>query len=558
LFNPSGNADWRFVGCGVTAASHADGSPADAGDPVLAMLVADSDRQAPAKLVDLDPEQQLVSTIWGLEVRVCDKQGATLVRGRFVPAAFIDLWNRALNPGSARSDFKMSAAYQSVLTELEWGDVSGSRLLTELRDAATDGLLSIRFNVDGYNHTPGTPDFTLGRVVGTIGVASASEPQQFVPGRQLMAENQINYCTAVVDAARGQIVLDLGNALPTTDPGGSPAPLGELTLGYLADGDSGPTPIGAIDYLDAGWYEKRAGISEVPIDADQLAAIAGAQLALTLAGGAPDAVEAPGGLCVRADSFVFRLDPGDTADVQLFATRYGQPYAGAQIVAAEDPSGLQTQVASDPSTSAISFPATLPPTGADGRATLSITASDPGNPRGYIDGQVYGVRPALADQPPDYPTDPWNFVSLHVFGNFVPDDPITWWGSLQPIFQQYANLYPVMALFLDLSDYDSVCENQELLRLAFGLDAHDPNSMPVTRDLSRSKRTAILSWLDAPGPDGKPLLGTPPPAPETAPEGLELAELPVGPPPGAERGGKAAALDRRLLVLGSNPEDGPR
>jgi hypothetical protein len=60
-----------------------------------------------------------------------------------------------------------------------------------------------------------------------------------------------------------------------------------------------------------------------------------------------------------------------------------------------------------------------------------------------------------------------------VFDTFVPDDPITWWGSLQPTFQQYANLYPVMALFLDLSD-DSGRENRELL-LAFGLDVRDPN-----------------------------------------------------------------------------------
>ena len=64
--------------------------------------------------------------------------------------------------------------------------------------------------------------------------------------------------------------------------------------------------------------------------------------------------------------------------------------------------------------------------------------------------------------------------------------------------------------FLDLADYEAVCANRELLAYAFDLDVTDPNSMPVTRDLSSGKRAAILRWLNEPGPDGKPLLGTPP------------------------------------------------
>lgn len=558
-WNPHGNADWRFIGCDVTAASHADGTPAGAGDPLLRMLVADSDRQAPAKLVDLDPDQQAVSTVFGLEVRICDRQGTTLVRGRFAPAPFMDLWARAQGSG-AGGDFAMSAAYQSVLTDVEWGDVSGSPLLSELRAAATDGLLSIRFTVDGYNMTLGTPTFTLGRVAGTIGVASASEPRQFVAGRQFLASlrgitptQAINHCTAVVDAARSAILLDLGNALPTVAPGGAQADLGVLTLGYVATAGASPTPIGTIDYLDPGWYTARAGVCEVPVDATELTAIAGARLSLQFAGKKP-VLESVGGLYVRADELVWRLDPGDVADVAVFATRFGSPYAGARVIAVED--DAQVQGSPDPHP-AIAFPATLGPTDAGGRTTLAITASNPGNPRGYIDGQVYGVRLALSDQAKADPVDMWNFVSVLVFDTFTPDDPPIWWstpaGGLQPIFQQYANLYPVMALFLDLADYDSVCANIGLLRLAFGLDVDDPNSMPVTRDLSRAKRGAILRWLDTPGPDGKPLLGTPPAAAAgDEVDGLELA----APPPDADqaplRGGKTAALARRRGVVRAN------
>jgi hypothetical protein len=232
-WNPRGGADWRLLGCKVTRAWHGDGSAASPSDPVLAMDVADSDRQVTAKLVDLDPQQQLASVIWGLEVRICDATGTTLVRGRFAPAPFVDIWSRAQGPGGG-GDIGACAAYQSVLTELEWADVAASPWLTELRAAATDGLLSMRFNVDGYNMTFGSPDFTRGRIVGTIGVAHASEPRHFVAGRQLMARagspqgffnpaGSINFCTAVVDEARRTVLVDLGNALPTTRPGGPPS-----------------------------------------------------------------------------------------------------------------------------------------------------------------------------------------------------------------------------------------------------------------------------------------------------------------------------------------------
>jgi hypothetical protein len=607
-WNPKGSADWRFVGCAVTSGSYADGSPVGQDDPVLELLVADSDRQAPAKLVDLDPEQQMVSTIWGFEVRLCDRDGATRVRGKFAPAAFIDIWDRA--PGTG-GDAVASAAYQSVLTELEWGDIRKSRWLSELHEAATEGLLSIRFNVDGFNGDYTSPDFSYGRVVGTIGAASAAEPRHFVAGRQFMAVpapnavmfspvGAINFCTAVVDEPRSRIIVDLGNALPTNGPAGPLADHGDLTLGYLTQPGipASFSTLGTIDYLAEGWYEQSAGIAEVPLDTKQLKAIGDSQLALTLGYWTGMTVESPGGLYVRADQFVYRLDPGDTVDVRLFAIRYGRPYAGAQIVAAEDPSGLQgppTQIAGEaqwpsvgetpgqapclgvrvclPRTSSepdsewlMPFPVTLPPTDVDGTVMLPISASRPGNPRGYIDGQVYGVRPELVDQVGQpqaffgqtaYPVDPWNFISLLVYDQFTPDEPaVTWWGSLQPIFQQYANLYPVMANFLDLSEYSSVCEHTELLQLAFGLDAENPNSMPATRDLSRSRRTAILKWLDTPGPDGKPLQGTPPPAPSTRPDGEaerpQTSTTAKAPPPG----GKAAAAARRLVIPGALPPRG--
>jgi len=204
---------------------------------------------------------------------------------------------------------------------------------------------------------------------------------------------------------------------------------------------------------------------------------------------------------------------------------------------------------------AVEFPATVV-ANAHRIASLPIFSRDPGNPRGYIDGQVYWIRPMLEETiapGAGYPFNLWEFVSVLVFDPFVPDEPPTWQGSLHPIFQQYANLYPLMADIVDLADYDSVCEMREMLLLAFEQPISSPNSMPVTRDLSRAKRTAILRWLRTLGPDGKPLRGPlpSPAATEPAPRARRLAALAetvdgglAGVDPG--QGGKAAALARRL------------
>jgi hypothetical protein len=552
-WNPRGDADWRLIGCGVTSAWLADGSPVAPQDPVLSTLVADSDRLPPAKLVDLDPCQQLVSTIWGLEMRIADQQGNTLLRGSYEPAAFFDIWDRALSGGG---DIIACAAYQSVLTDVEWGDVESSPFLSALRDASRDGLLSVKFMLDAYNMTFGDPEFTRGRIVGTIGPAVASEPAHMVLGRQFTAEASttkpefflpaggINFCAATVDAATAKVYLDLGNSLRTGSTG-EPESIGAISL-Y-----AGEDLICAVPYT-AEPYPHTAGIlalpAGAPLSAAQLEQIVGSQLSLRDGTGKALIEEAP--LYVRADQFVYRCDPGDTTTVRFYASRLGQPYAGATVALSADPSQLQG-MPEPPSQEAepglpkdaIAFPATAT-TAADGTVEVNVAVSNPGSVRVFLDGQVYGIRPRLSDDPGS-PADPWNFVSLLVWSSFHADDPPTWLGSLQPIFQQYANLYPIMGDFLDLADYEAVCANRKLLLLAFDLDTANPNSMPVTRDLSSARREAILAWLTNVGADGKPLYGT------SSPQGPVRAVADGAGEPDAvdiSRGGKAAAAARRLIL----------
>ena len=581
-WNPQGDASWRMLDCAVSSAWLDAETPATAGDPIRSCRISDSDTRVAAKLVDLDPMQQVVSEVWGMQVRICRADGSNLLKGTFATAAFADIWNRAARGGG---DFGASAMYQSVLTDLVWDDLGDSPFLQALRNATQDGMLSIKFNVDGYNMDFRSPEFTTGRVTGTIAPYAAGEPHHVVLGRHLMPraaspdgfftpQGGINYCVARVDESRGKVFLDLGNALPTQTPGGPPTDLGVLSLGCVqtdSQGNRQVLPLGEVPYTDDGWYETTAGIAVLPagraLTTDELKALVAAPLCLTIgtrnaAVAQPQAVltsiavlEDLNGLYVRADRFVYRVSPGDSLVVQAFATRFGRPYAQASVVCFFDPSQLQGGNVGTPTAALRMGGNGRIVTDAQGRAELTLAAADPGLPRDYIDGQLYGIRLALEETlapSAAYPFNEGDFVSVLLWSAVRPADLVAWHGGVQPIFQQYANLYPVMNRFLNLADYDSVCANARLLKLAFALPMDDPNSMPVTRDLSPAKRRAILHWLDTPGADGKPLKGEPPvhaaalaaEAPATA---AAPAPSPASPSPPA-RGGKEAALARRLCM----------
>jgi hypothetical protein len=597
-FNPQGDAAFRLLGCKVTSAFTSAGQ-VKAGDPVLQCLVTDSDSRAPAKLVDLDSEQQLVSEIWGLQVRIADGQGRTLMSGDFEPAAFIDLWDRAKN-ASQGGDANGGAMYQSVLRSLQWGDLGNSSFLLALKkEADASGLLSIKFNVDGINMKFASPDFMCGRLVGTIGPAASNEPHHLVVGRQFMATpgpnanffnpaGSINFCVARVDTDAKCIFLDLGNALPTVTPGSALANLGDLTLSVIDPAAKPGHPAGrAIQlstipakgpggYTAAGWYEGGAGIVVLPLDVSDGSSISHCPLVISGDFGVSIA-EWSSGQFVRADTFVYRMSPNDKSDVYVYAMQWGKPLANASLGFQLDPSQLQPTfvgpnqpyvedgppVATPPDVLKVGgnpFNGKTPPTvttDIHGKATLTVTAGDPLDARLFgkdygIDGQVYGLRPYLtylADSSSKplvvtlSPVNQWNFISFLVWSGFAPGTPVTW-HDVAPVFQQYANLYPAMSRFLDLGNYYSVVANAHLLQLAFGLDPSDPNSMPVTRDLSPAKRKAILSWLaDADHPMGQL---------DHAPEASPPIATPH-PAASALQGGKSAAAARRL-VLQSNRE----
>jgi hypothetical protein len=527
-WNPNGTGQWRFLGCTVTAALYSDGTAA-LDDPIVGARVLNNPKGSPAKIVDLDSEQQMVSQIWGFTVQLALASGSHMVTGRFQVAAFTDIWFRAVDAGSG-GDAPMGACFQSVLTPLAWGDVSASRFLRELREVSPGGL-SIKFNLDGVNMQSGTPTFTQGRVVGVIGPARAGEPDSFVAGRLLRSApgaaadpqpvvlqgtppgSPVFFAPAQVDEGRGVVRVDFGNSLSTTTPGGPLNPaLGALQLAVLAAGKP-PVLLGAVGDQAADWYTTTAGIVELPLSAEQLAEVREAPLALVQLGSAGVPVvllrENPQGALVRAESFVFRLNPGESARVELRATRFGRPAAG-QSIALELAPDYVNQIQSPPNppslpigqpSSALSFPERVT-VDADGRAAFTLTAGEPGNPRHFIDGQVYGIVYLWGDEEPaDYWHDPTSFLSVLVFDSMRLVEHPTW-TDVQPILAQYAALYPFMTnKVVDLGSYAAVRKDLASIQRVLSLPKEDPGYMQVTRDMSRDRLQLLLRWIGQGAPE---------------------------------------------------------
>lgn len=498
-WNPDGPAFWKFQDCTVKSVVYADGSTNAADDPIIGASLASTDNPSSAKLVDLDPMQQLVSQIWGLQLQLSLASGNGQFTGNFQPVAFADLWQRAQ---SSQGDFALSAFYQSVLQKVSWSASLGSRFLRELKAAGGDSL-SIKFMVDGYSMQRKN-----GRVVGTIGPALPDEPANFLLGRLLgPVDTRLFYFgSAQLDEGRCRVTLDLGNSLPTTTPGGPPSDVGKLRLAILPQG-SDPVVLGEVRHSEDD-YLNTALVQDFSLDPDQVELAKKTPLALQqqrTQGRRWRTVllENADGLYVNAAPLVVRLNAGSSSQAAITAVRFGKPLEGQPVGLRFDSRPLQGPVACGKTLlpvgrpeSALSFPDSVT-TGPGGRAQVELKASDPGNPRQFIDGQVYGVAFTPSGSQDTQVTQRSTYFSVLVHTRFVgPASPT--WDDVQPIFSQYAKLYPFMTKnIVDLADYDAVKQSAADIRSVMTLPPSDPRYMPVTRDLSRGKQKMIINWIDA-------------------------------------------------------------
>lgn len=512
-WNPTGSAAFRLLNCRVRGVVADDRETETKEDPILAAVIGGSTDRVSAKIADLDPQWQLSSGLWGLRVEL--RAGTDLVlAGDFETASFRDIWLAQL--GDRR--FRPTARFQSVLNNVVWARPGVSRVADRLRAATTGDKLSIRLTTFAFNGNQAAPRFTIGSVVGTIGPYRPGEPHTFVAGRRfapvlpegLFNTTGFNFFDGVVSA--GRLTVDLANAMPILDEKGALVDQGELRLGVLADPstDQGATVTegtgftalgGPLPYREPGWLLDTSGIVTVAIPPK--VDVAARPLALLRKNGADHTVmirETPDGWLVRADNHIHRVEAGGLLTTRVHVTRFGRPVPQVEVtplVTGPSQTGTEPVIGTPPSAFTVQRPNR---TSADGQTVLRVRCSDPGTPRGYLDGQIYqlvlGVRGVDVNKLRLNPLEP---ITALVFDHYeIPDNP-TWFDDVQPILKQYANLYPIMTKRLvRLDDYESVRQQRAILQFAFSRDLEDPNAMPVTRDLSSAKRRMILNWLALP------------------------------------------------------------
>lgn len=530
LWNPVGGATFEFLDCEVSGALADD-------DPLVgARLTGLADRSS-GKMVDLDPEWQMASELWGLGVRVFDPiTGELGFQGEFLVAAFRDLWQRQISDLRRRvlqNGQPSGARYVSVLTGVEWGPLAErSPTLRALRNATQEDRLGIGFHQFGYFYTEAHPRHSTGSCVGAIGPYHSGEPETAIIARRIMPlavpnllpnPNEGGALTApgkiidaidfVVDRNLVTASFDIGHALPLD---GVDGPLSDLSSIYppfeqlaglrlgLRPPDSvrpltllSPADVSLLTErldLSGDWYIRSGGVLDVRLEEGEAKALESSRVgvfgelgdgSLTLL-----AEETEGGVFARADRFVLRLEPEETAGVKIFARRFGLPASGADLFLGR-PAAAGLSVSEKVTTET------------NGSVNVDLVATDPGNPRGPLDGQVfplaYSFKADAAGAPDRTGTGlgGLDVIVIHVRDRFDIPDHVDFDTHIGPIMEQYDQLYPIMSAHLfRLADREMFLRYRQPLLTAFRLPIDHPNHMPVSRDLSAPKTKMIVQWLE--------------------------------------------------------------
>ncbi len=507
----------------VVSAWDADG-PATT-DPVLGAAVFGMGIMA-----DLDPEHRRVTDLCGLNLQIQSGQG-TLLRGTLRTTQLRDFWT-VPTPIAAPGVWGVSTVWASVLDHLKWADeqvVNQSRVLRRLRDVS-GGALSVRLVLTHYGSSNLARQNT-GKLLAVIGPYFAGEPQQLVPGRRLVTPGDVPpygqspMASFLVDEVRHKLVVDLGSLVPDTlDPGSI------LLTNLTAETDG--TALGSPRDLTAGDWLKSAGLIEWDLTTPAQTLLANRPLHLKFMqpiNGVPTArslEEHSTGKYIDVDQRSLRLNPGTSASVAVYARQFGKPLAGEVVrfdlrqqnvvdpirtlIPPTDPyypKDIHPSINSEPKDifegSSAPFSVT---TDAQGRGELQLKIK-PGpfafpKARQVINSQLYFLGDPEKWQSWGALGPPIGAscaLALLVFNRETPRTAPTW-ADVSPILSLYARLYPFMGEFFDLANEQDVRDNaDEILKRLHDPDEKHPEIkyMPVTRDLSASRRNLLISYLQS-------------------------------------------------------------
>ena len=586
-WNPLGTGEF-YIDAKVKSVVYKDGTYSTQ-DPIVNSPIVNNINMPPAKLVDLDPDNQMKSTVYGLQMFMFSdaERSNVVLEGKWIRHVIVhNIWTRVFQGGG---DSSFSANGFTRLENIKWGDFNESLAINQLKEGSYQALSVRTTHYSFMDNSAADGNFTFGYIVGTIGLYKEGEPLNAGGERQLSYRhlNLSRIAMAVKDncGVEGPFIraykapfqvkeqvetestavlsVDLSNALAMQEDLAL-CNLGQLQFAVVSQERCCIDIIGQeINYLEEGWLQNTGGIVDMKLETSELDMVVSMNLTLVIVSDEPAIGSnnyemcGEGAMMMRSqqyaeiilqevqffirplDYYVFRLQRTfqETATFEVLVTNLGKPESGIPITLINDvdtiPSAdcafeLEKSVVETNSSGVATFQLKLNasckipypreyggaicseyPTGTtidiDGQSFEFLYNLDISSGK-YVSAQSENCRSDVQEiKTPFFRQIAFcsNALSILVHSDpleFNYTEPYTWIDHVQPIFQQYYYLYPVMSSILNLSDYSSVTQiqNLNLLKFAMNRPFDDPTYMPVTRDLSPLKQEVILDWLDSP------------------------------------------------------------
>ena len=535
----NGTNEFQFFDTEVTSVYYGDGTMSTS-DPVVGRGIVGNLERPFAKLTDLDVDCQDHSSIYGLKFGI---QWSDDHPESDADLAFYGSWTRNVvaqsmwprlkcysntNYGTElfQDSFPLGGQATTTITGVDWGDVSQSQALQELKSAAGGRDLAVRITF--YYYTRNYPTYvpynaTLGYVVGVIGVPSDSDTLN-VPGERVMSatgnvpevtytdpndlcngQNLVNYppwmndAPFEVDEDQNEVHFDLSNSVPS-DLKNVLRSFGTLRLGILM---SSPTCVLLLGDEDGIPYDSNdrlhitSAIYTIEIDPSLMDEVANNPLVIVqVLDGDSDtqicaeilsrstATAHTARILLQEPTYYIRPQ-GYTVDrlervhnpsstKTLYVTKYGvpAPNVGVQL------SHVNPSIIPENGVTPTSFTATADANGFV-NFVFNINAAipeqrqyaSPINCRGTnvttlpIDGQIYYFQYCVnraADSTQVECSNSGFTLVFLAFSDISNDPPYNWVEDVGPILSQYARLTRVMDTVLDMSSYAAVTKHHNI------------------------------------------------------------------------------------------------
>lgn len=375
-----------------------------------------------------------------------------------------------------------------------------------------------------------------------------------VPVARLKPAAQLGVTLIEFDDKKNVLSIDLLNTFPEWFWEGEKVNFKDIQVGVLSNGAftqltsaSGPkVTLSYAQYAQQN-YEKAGGGVDLPLAAGQADLIRNGLLAFQADPSVWVAVQDDDGkmhpspnqiiltetpLTAQTDRRGIYLNENETTAFQISVKNKGKPAPGASVlivkynppdalagpvnaIPAQGPqvvnitNGQQTVITVTPDgESPVQTNATILQANANGMVTVNVKAANPGFP-------VFVFYPYLAGQPQPAATGSFDEVGTAMFTTirvltyddaFVDQfvqlwnstlDPVQAWNFIYSnILYLYDMIFPVMLRFVPLGDRQRVeaAIDQVLALIAPNYFPESTLAMPITRDLSRGKRTVLELW----------------------------------------------------------------